>query len=244
MHALPSVRLTAHLNALVTSSPATSIDLDEVIDGDVAHHVVDPEDLLDLDPLRANPLDAAVQRLAVLERERWVLTLPKPGALGSLRGPSPLNQAALEAGEAVLACSAGLGLVPFRVGQAVQWRVFGARRPLLPASPYDAERVLSETVLRAASTLRRLDVAAGARPPTASVRLPSGYSSRQLASADRAARLLAACDEALNSDGASISSYEVAVRATELRAVRDAAGAALCAAVTWLGVPPGERASV
>ena len=64
----------------------------------------------------------------------------------------------------MVASSAGLGLVPLRVGAAVQWRVYAAERPFAPTSPYDAERALNEVVIDAAALLRRLDVAAGPRP--------------------------------------------------------------------------------
>jgi hypothetical protein len=234
MHQRPSVRLTAELNAGLDRSAGGTLDAERVIGGDVAHHVVDPEALLDLDPLAANPLAAALDRLRAIETERWILVLPSPGALGSLRGPAPLNLAALEAGEAVVGASCERALVPYRVGRAVQWRVFRANRPFLPDSPYDADRVLSEAVLRAAASLQHLEVAGGRRPQAGEVGLPPGYSPRQLASAERAAMLLAACEDALSSDGGSRSSYEVSRRAEQLRTVRDAAVAALCAAVTWL----------
>ena len=86
-----------------------------------------------------------------------------------------------------------------------------------------------------AATLSRLDVAAGARPasPSAAMLAP-GYNTRQRATVERAARLLAACDAALLDDGASISSFEADRRASELRRVRAKAGEALGSAVSWL----------
>jgi hypothetical protein len=205
-----------------------------VVGADVAHHVVDPEDLLGLDPLRATPLETALPTIAAQEPEMWVLALPVPGSLGSLRGPAELNQAALEVGEAVLAGSGGLGLVPHAVGRGVQWRAHRAERPFAPPSSYDAERTLSEAVLQAGATLARLEVAAGSRPRDAGAELAPGYSPRQRVAADRAARLLAACDQALDSDGAARSSYEAELRARELRRLRSAAGDALCAAASWM----------
>ena len=65
----------------------------------------------------------------------------------------------------------------------------------------------------------------------------SATTSSLVAAADRAARLLVACEAALTDDGASLSSYEAEVRARELRAVRDAARESLCAAVTWRRTP-------
>jgi len=106
----------------------------------------------------------------------------------------------------------------------------------MPSSPYEAERALNEVVIDAAATLSRLNVASGTwpEPPTAAV-LPPGYTSRQRATVQRAARLLAACDAALLNDGASISSFEANRRAEELRRVRARAGEALGSAVSWLG---------
>jgi hypothetical protein len=90
-------------------------------------------------------------------------------------------------------------------------------------------------IIDAATTLSQLDVASGARPdlPVAT-QLAPGYSSHQRAIAERATRLLAACDAALMHDGASISSFEADRRAQELRRVRARAGDALGSAVSWL----------
>lgn len=248
MHILPAVRLTAALNALVGESSADgSAGAAErrvrgIVGPDVAHHVVDPDDLLGLGGLHALPLDEALPVLASSEPQLWALTLPTPGRLGGLRGPIGLNVAALDQGIAVVAATAGLALVPYRVGPAVQWRAFPAEQPALPMNPYDAERELSESVLRATATLTQLDVAAGSRPADPDLQLPAGYPNRQRLAADRALRLLAACDAALSDDGASISAYEADVRSRELRAVRDAARTALCAAVTWRQPPADDSA--
>lgn len=234
MDGTPSLRMTVNLNAVVHEQLSPPVAAVAVRAGDVAHHVVDPDDRLGLDPLRATDLADAFAALARHERQAWVLVLPTPGALGSLRGPARLNQAALQAGEAVVALSGGLALVPHRVGRAVQWRIFAAERPFAPPAPYDAERQLNEAVLAAAETLTRLDLAAGARPRTAlTATLAPGYSSRQQATVDRAARLLGACDTALQTDGAAISAFEADTRFRELRTVRTAAAQALCAAATW-----------
>ena len=92
--------------------------------------------------------------------------------------------------------------------------------------------------LRGPGALGRLAVAAGARP-SGPVRLATapGLSTRQQARIDRALRLLEACTLALESDGASISSWEAEARFRELRRVRSAAAAALCATATWAGHP-------
>jgi hypothetical protein len=235
MESLPAVRMTANLNSLIRGQQSIEQAERAIVGDDVAHHVIDPEGTLGLDPLQASTLDDALDALMPSERDGWFLALPVPGSLAPLRGPAHFNLAAIEQGQAVVASSAGLGLVPIPVGQAVQWRIFPAHLPLAPSSPYDAERALNEVVIDAASTLSRLDVGSGLRPPppTPAVLAP-GYSSSQRATAERASRLLAACDAALLHDGASISSFEADRRAHELRRVRAKAGDALGSVVSWL----------
>jgi len=226
--------LTANLNAAIRFQVSVAEAACAVVGQDTAHHVVDPDGLADLDPLRATPLDRALPALAACEPEMWVLALPVPGSLGPLRGPVELNRAALEVGQAVLAGSGGLALVPHAVGRGVQWRVHRAERPVAPPSSYEAERALSEAVLSTAATLTRLDVAGGDRPGAPGADLAPGYSPRQRVAAERAARLLVACNHALDTDGSAITSYEAEARARALRRLRTAAGDALCAATTWM----------
>ncbi len=235
MDALASVRLTANLNSLLQGRQSLEQAERAILGPDVAHHVIDPDGVLGLDPLAASSLDDALERLKRVEPDGWFLALPVPGSLGPLRGPAEFNRAALEHGEAVVASTAGVGLVPIRVGQAVQWRVHAAERPLAPTSPYEAERALNEMVISAAAALSRLDVAAGPRPRMApGPRLAPGYNTRQQMTAERAALLMVACDVALSHDGASISSFEADRRAAELRRLRLCAGEALGSAVSWL----------
>jgi hypothetical protein len=204
--------------------------------------VIDSDGRLGLQPLTAHPLELALPELRMAERDGWVLALPTPGALGPLRGPRALNEAALEAGEAVVGSTAGVALVPSRVGPAVQWLVFAAERPFTTLTPYDAERALNWIVLEAAATLARLEVAAGTRPrdDPQSLRLAPGYPSRQLVTAERAARLLRAADVALTDDGGSLSLFEADQRSVILRRLRAAASDALCAAVSF---PPRPQTS-
>jgi len=232
---LPSLRMTANLNALSHGLIDAAGAAAAIRAADVAHHVLDPESVLDLDPTSATELEIALTRLAAVGREGWALGLPTPGSLVPLRGPRHLNEAALQVGQVVLANTGGIALVPWRVGRAVQWRLYPAERPLAPASPYEAERALNEAVLGAARTLAQLEVAAGRRPDdTAQVTLAPGYGSRQVATATRTLYLLTACDAALGDDGASVSSYEADVRFRTLRALRAAASQALCASCSRL----------
>ena len=135
MDSLPSVRMTANLNSMIKGQQSIEQAERAIVGSDVAHHVVDPDGVLGLDPLQASTLDAALEALLAAESDGWFLALPVPGSLAPLRGPSAFNLAALEHGEAVVASAAGLGLVPTRVGHAVQWRIFTAERPLAPSSP-------------------------------------------------------------------------------------------------------------
>lgn len=233
-----ALRMTCYLNAVRAGQVSVEVAAASIVDDDVAHHVLDPDGVVGgLDHTWSTELRSALAPLLVAETSQWVLALPLPGAPGSLRGPVPLTRAAIEVGQAVLAARAGLALVPYRVGRAIQWRVFRANPPLPPASPYDAERQLSESVLSAARALARLDVAAGSRPEdSCAAALAPGYSRSQQATADKASRLLAACSAALDDDGASISAFEADARARQLRAVRNAAIEALCATASWLEV--------
>ena len=236
MELLPSVRMTANLNSMISGQQSIEQAERAILGDDVAHHVLDPDGALGLDPLGASTMDDALEALMTAEQEGWFLALPAPGSLAPLRGPAEFNLAALEQGEAVVASTAGLGMVPIRIGQAVQWRVFAADRPRAPSSPWEAERALNEVVIEAAATMSRLDVAAGTWPePPETLPLAPGYSSRRRATVLRAAWLLAACDAALQHDGASISSFEANRRAQELHRVRAQASEALGSAVSWLG---------
>jgi hypothetical protein len=128
VQSLPSLRLTAHLNAVLRFRIGVAEATAAVLADDVAHHVVDPDDLLGLDPVAATPLSTALPVIAAREPEMWVLALPVPGAMAPLRGPAELNLAAVEVGEAVVAAGGGLALVPHAVGRGVQWRAFRAPR--------------------------------------------------------------------------------------------------------------------
>jgi hypothetical protein len=240
--ASPSLAMAANLNAVIHRTQGADDALTAIMSNEVAHHVVDPDDVLHLDPLNATALDVAFPQLIAAEPERWLLVLPVPGALGPLRGPQPLNLAALDVGQAVVGATSGIALIPFRIGQAVQWRAFAGVPPLSPPTPYEAERAFNEAILSAGRTLQRLDVAAGRRPrQSAEPSLPPGYGNRERATAARALRMIIACDEALRTDGRSVSSFEVTQRERELRRIRTTAGDALCAIVTWLNGESSPR---
>lgn len=108
MTLLASVRLVRQLNAWVSGAaddPAPDADLRRVaavVTGtDVAHHVLDPDAVVGLDPLQSTPLASALSALRSRESCGWILVLPAPGRLGGLRGPAELNRAAVDVGTAV-----------------------------------------------------------------------------------------------------------------------------------------------
>jgi hypothetical protein len=140
MESMPSVRMTANLNSMIRAQQSIEQAERAIVGGDVAHHVIDPESVLGLDPFEASILDDTLEALLTVEQDGWFLALPLPGSLAPLRGPAAFNLAAVEQGEAVVASSAGIGLVPIRVGQAVQWQIFNAEPPRAPSSPSEAER--------------------------------------------------------------------------------------------------------
>lgn len=236
MQLLAAIRLTTHFNGLRHGLVSPEVAARTVVGVDTAHHVVDPEGLLGLDSFAANGLEEALVAVGPFEPEGWLLTLPRPGALGALRGPVEMNTAALEAGVAVVGLIGSLGFVPHVVGTAVQWQVFAANRPFPPPSPYEAERELAQTVLATSTALSEVDlIGSGERPDLdTSVRLPAGYSPRQQAAAERAHRLITACEYALADDGGALSSHAIERRQVALRELLASASTALSAACTWV----------
>ena len=94
MDVLASVRLTANLNSFLQGQQSLEQAERAIVGPDVAHHVLDPDGVLGLDPLAASSLDDALVRLKQVEPDGWFLALPVPGSLGPLRGPAAFNRAA------------------------------------------------------------------------------------------------------------------------------------------------------
>ena len=157
--------------------------------------------------------------------------------------------AATEAGEAVIALGVrtepGIGWVPERVGHAVEWTSYDARRRM-PLDLGDADRTLRRTLLDAANELARLDVARW-RPEVADalhdlragdpVAAPPGVPARAADLARRALHLEEVVDLALDSDGAAVSAGEIAARRAVLLPLGTAARHALTAACSPDGWP-------
>ena len=239
MDSLPALRLTVALNAMI-NTPLSVPEAVAVVQGvDVVHHVVDPDDRLGLDQDGAVALVDALPLIAARESEMWVLALPEPGAAAALRGPAALTADALGAGEAVVAGSAGMALVPHRVGPAVQWRVWPAERPAPAAQPARGGR----RPQRDGDLRRRRPGPAGRGRRGPTVRTgPAGDRPRpEHAAAGHASTGPSGCSRPApwpwSPTGPRISSWEAEARFRELRRVRAAAAAALCATATWAGHP-------
>ncbi|WP_051215464.1 hypothetical protein [Granulicoccus phenolivorans] len=233
-----AIRLTGNLNVLRHTAVSAEVSAREVVADDVAHHVVDPEGLLDLNPLAANELDIAMRAAITRYPGDWSLILPRPGMLGALRGPAALTRLALEMGAAVVSQAGGLGWVPQPVGSAVQWVVLPAEKPALPTAPTEADRHLSETVLRIADALAAQEMSSGERPEPVFAPLPAAYGGRAKKLATKALRLIHAADAALADDSGLLHSHAIQTRRTALREVQRAAIDALSAAVSWVEPPP------
>lgn len=240
-----AVRLCTQLNALTWPPdegragvrPSVEVTAAEITGPDAAHHVIDREGLLGLDPLNASELATALAASTVFESTGWQLVLPQPGRLGALAGPPDLSAAAVEAGAAVVAAEAGFAFVPSIVGRGVQWQVLRAARPRPAATWYEAERALSEAVLEVGQALTSLDVSGGDRPRVRSLTLPRRYEPRRQASLDKAFGLYEACRVALDDDGTAISSYEMITRRQHLQQLIGPAAELVCAVCS---TPPGH----
>ena len=128
---------TAWLRGLVV----TDLVLDAVLLDDATHVVAG---LPGVDG--SAPLARALAELRLSGAAYAGLALPEPGDPVGVGGPADFSRAALEAGEAVVAGE--LGLVPHRVGSAVEWTAYVAsRRQLADVGEADRglRRALQET---------------------------------------------------------------------------------------------------
>ncbi|CAM3874835.1 hypothetical protein [Nocardioides zeicaulis] len=172
------------------------------------------------------------------------LALPVDGDPLGLGGPRPFNEAALEAGQAVVV--GDVGLVPDEVGETVQWRVHQAARRQLP-DVGEADRALREALVVTAGALADLDVARW-RPEAADalsnlhhrpeLDAPLGTPARCVELAARGMQAWAIVDLALVDDGGALSSHEVERRRDLLAPLGRAARRAVVAACSPEVWPP------
>ncbi|MEV4193002.1 hypothetical protein, partial [Streptomyces toxytricini] len=172
-----SGRLAAWGNALLAGLVSPDGAASSIVGGDAVHRVAG----LPGEPVPVG-LTLALGRMRALGVTGLRVALPAPGHPLGLSGPPEFNARALEAGEAVVAVGAALGLVP-EVAEAgpagdvhveVVWRCLPVREapPADVPSLGEAERELAEAVREATAVLTRLDVAQP-RPAATASRNPS-----------------------------------------------------------------------
>jgi hypothetical protein len=231
----PELPLSARLawwgTAWLRGRVVTDLVLDAVIGRDATHVVAG---LPDTD--EAVPLARALAELRITGVQTCGLALPEAGDPVGIGGPPELSSAALEAGEAVIAGE--VGLVPRRVGAAVEWTAYAAS-PRQLTDVGEADRSLRRAFQESATTLADLDVArwrpqaADAlmnlhRPPR--LRPPPGTPHRCVELAARALQARAIVDLALEDEGGALSAAEISARRAALHPLGAAARRALVAA--------------
>lgn len=237
----PSARLAWWATAWLRGHAVTDLVLDAVIGDDATHAVAEipgVEGTLTL-----------VEGLAELRR-RGATSLgaafPVDGDPVGLGGPPAFNADALDAGEAVVATGAGLGLVPQRTGAAVVWVAHPAAPRQLP-DVGEADRALRAGLVESANALAELDVARW-RPEVADRLMeigrrdawsaPDGTPARCVDLAARGLRAVDIVALALEDDGAAVSASEAERRRLALVPLDRAGRRALVAACSPEVWPP------
>jgi hypothetical protein len=230
--ALPvSARLAWWGTAWLRGSVVTDLVLDAVLLDDATHVVAGLRNVPG-----SVPLARALAELRLSGAGSVGLALPGPGDPVGLGGPVDFSTAALDAGEAAVA--GGVGLVPRRVGGAVEWTAYAASpRQLVDVG--EADRDLRRALQESATALAGLDVARW-RPEAADALMnlhrpprltpPPGTPARCADLAARALQARAIVDLALEDDGGAISATEAALRRAALQPLGAAARRGLVAA--------------
>lgn len=210
--------------------------LDGVLDGDVTHLVLGPDD----------GLVTTLASLRAAGATAFGAAFPAEGDLVGLGGPRELNDAALDAGEAVVAVGAGAALVPARVGPTVEWTLLPARRRQLP-DVGEADRELRSVLLDSAERLAALEVARW-RPEVAdqlmnlrhrpAVVAPPGIPPRCVDLAARGLQALGIAEVALEDDGGALTVLEAQRRREAITPLARAGRRALVAATSPEVWPP------
>ncbi|WP_343061366.1 hypothetical protein [Nocardioides luti] len=238
----PSARLAWWGTAWLRGHVVTDLLIDAVLEDDATHAVVG---LAGADGTET--LVTGLGRLRAAGAEGLGLAVPAEGDPVGLGGPRAFNDAALEAGEAVVAIGAGAGLVPHRVGAAITWTAYAAERRQLP-DVGDADRSLRAALIDTADTLARLDVARW-RPEIADrlmnlrhrhpLDAPDGVPPRCVDLAARGLQALEITDLALDHEGGAVTAYEIEARRRALVPLERAGRRALVAACSPEVWPPG-----
>lgn len=243
-----SARLVSWFNGWSSGTAAPDDLPDLVMAGDAAHSVLG---------LGEHPqtLMSAAARLRRLGTRTATLSLPVPGDLLGLAGPTELNMAALDAGEAAIFSGAGVALVPEVVGAGVFWNAHPSNPAGVVPDIRQAERRLRETLLEVAERLTALDVAKW-RPEIVGALsvlrdehetpLPTGHPVHATRLAALALRCQRIVELASANGSAAVTAFELTHREGELselsRACRQALVAA-CSCTTSLddAAPRWER---
>ena len=230
--ALPvSARLAWWGTAWLRGRVVLDLVLDAVLHDDATHVVAGLPDLEG-----SVPLARALAELRIAGVASFGLALPRPGDPVGIGGPAELSTAALDAGEAVVA--GRVGLVPRRVGGAIEWTAYAASpRQLTDAG--EADRGLRHALQESASVLARLDVAR-CRPEAADVLLnlhrpprlvpAPGTPHRCVELAARSLHAQAIVELALEDDGTAVSAEQARERRAALQELGAAARRGLVAA--------------
>ncbi len=177
-----------------------------------------------------------LQSLPALLAGPLSLALPASGDPLGLGGPSSFNQAALEAGQAVVA--GGVGLVPTVDARTVVWTAFRAE----PVPWVDERETAAELRTTLAEVTRRLvDLDVASWQPEipdlllnlrhrAPLPLPPGYDARRVETTERAVLCLDILELARSDEGGAVSSHEIDQRRRALADLDRAARRALVGA--------------
>ncbi len=234
-----SARLAWWGSAWLRGSVVADLAVDAVIAGDATHRVVGlPGSEV------AEGLVTALGSLRAAGIDHLGMAWPTAGQPAGLGGPRELNDAAVEAGEAVIA--GPVGLVPRREGAVVFWQVYDAQpRQLVDVG--EADRRLRQELLEAAQTLADLDVARW-RPEIADELMelrrapdldaPPGTPPRCVELAARSLRADTIVALALADDGGAVTIGEIEHRRTALLGLATAARQAMVAACSPEVWPP------
>ena len=230
--ALPvSARLAWWGTAWLRGQVVTDLVLDAVLLDDATHVVAGLPDVSG-----SVPLARALAELRISGAASLGLALPEPGDPVGIGGPAEFSSAALESEEAVVAGE--VGLVPRRVGGAVEWTA-DAASPRQLTDVGEADRGLRRAFQESTSSLARLDVARW-RPEAADALMnlhrpprltpPPGTPVRCADLAARALQARAIVDLALEDDGGAVSAAEARARREALQPLGAAARRGLVAA--------------
>jgi hypothetical protein len=241
-----SVRLAWWATAWLRGHAVTDLMLDAVIGGDATHVVAGLSALGLGGDGSTESLVVGLGRLRAEGATGFGAAFPVEGDPVGLGGPPVFNDAALEAGEAVVAVGAGVGLVPHRVGAATTWVAHRAERRQVP-DVGEADRALRAALLESTEALAALDVARW-RPEVADrlldlrhrphLEAPPGTPARCADLAARGLQAIEIVDLALEDDGAAVSAWEAAERRDALRPLDRAGRRALVAACSPEAWPP------